>query len=320
MDVPVERAVRPTRVSAKHVAEYALLRCVYFAFGHLPRPVTLWCARRLGDFAFDLLRLRRRVTLANLELALGERLNARARAGIARRAYRNIGMTFAEFVLFGREPREAFLARTRVLDSGPIAAAARAGQGVIYLTAHTGNWENFGLVVGLIDGPLATIIADQRNPLVDRFVKEIRSRTGSMLMIPRGSALRGIMRTLQAGGRVGIAGEQDAGQGGVFLPLFGRLASTAVGPARFAYRTGAPIVVGFDRHAPGGRHEIELHPPIVPDRTRPEGEEMVRMLTRYNALLEGFVERYPDQWFWMHRRWKTRPPGERAAGADRGAR
>jgi KDO2-lipid IV(A) lauroyltransferase len=307
------------RVRARHVAEYALLRLALFGLVRLPLAWTLWFGRRLGDFTFDVLRLRRRVTLENLALALGATHDECTRRRIARGAYRNVGMTFCELMRFTRAHPDELLRRTRLVHAQALPEAAAAGRGVVHLTAHTGNWEWYGTYMGLIDGPLATIITDQHNPLVDRFVKATRRRMRGMVLIPIGSALRGVLRTLQAGGRVGIAGDQDAGRNGVFMPFFGHLASAAVGPAHFAYRTGSPIVVGFDRHLGGGRHEITLHPPIIPDPTRSEAQETHRILTLYAGMFEDFVRRYPDQWLWMHRRWKTRPPHDGQAGPRKDA-
>ncbi|MBM3316444.1 MAG: hypothetical protein FJY75_01190 [Candidatus Eisenbacteria bacterium] len=306
------RSTASGRPRLKHRVEYALLRAALALLSLLPLGAALWCGRRLADFAFDILRLRRAVTLANLERAFGGSLRAGERRALARSAYRQVGMSFCEVLRFPGERPESLLARASV---GPdeILERARGHQGgLIYLTAHTGNWELFGTVMGLLDRPLATIVAAQRNPLVDRWIKRWRARMRGMVMIERGSALRGILRALGGGGRVGIAGEQDAGPQGLFLPFLGRPASTAIGPARFAYRSGAMIVIGFDRRLAGGRHAIELHPPLFADRSRPEEEETLRILSHYTRLLEDFVRRHPDQWFWMHRRWKTRPPGEGA--------
>jgi Kdo2-lipid IVA lauroyltransferase/acyltransferase len=307
------------RVRVRHVAEYALLRFALFGLARLPLAWALWLGRRLGDFTFDVVRLRRRVTLENLRLALGETHDARARQRIARGAYRNIGMTLCELMRFTRARPDELRERTRLVRPEALQEAAAPGRGIIHLTAHTGNWEWYATYLGLLDGPLATIVTDQHNPLVDRFVKATRTRMRGMVLIPVGSALRGVLRTLEAGGRVAIAGDQDAGRHGLFMPFFGHPASAAVGPARFAYRTGSPIIVGFDRHVGGGRHEITLHPPIFIDPARSEAEETQRVITLYAGMFEDFVRRYPDQWLWMHRRWKTRPPGEGSAEARKDA-
>ncbi len=288
----------------KHAIEYALLRLVLFLLTLLPVSASMWVARRLGDFAFDIVRLRRQVTLENLERALGSETSAGERRRIARACYRNMGMTFIELTLLGPRGIDALGERVRFIGTRHCAAAAREGKGVIYLTAHVGSWEVSAAATSLVDRPLTVVFAEQRNRFVDRYVRRSRERLG-LVMIPVGFGLRGMMRALQAGSPIGIAGDQDAGPEGLPIPFLGRDASTAVGPARMAYRTGAPIVIALDRHLGGGRHEIAYFPCIHADRARPEEEETRRILGEYARTLEEFVRRHPEQYFWMHRRWKT---------------
>jgi KDO2-lipid IV(A) lauroyltransferase len=112
---------------------------------------------------------------------------------------------------------------------------------------------------------------------------------------------------LREGGSVALVADQDAGRSGAFLDFLGRPASCHLGPVRFAYRTGAAVIMGFCRRTGPGAFRGELHEPIVPDRSRPEEEEIRRILRLYNETLGRLVREHPDQWFWMHRRWKTRP-------------
>ncbi|MBD3235699.1 MAG: hypothetical protein GF330_03250 [Candidatus Eisenbacteria bacterium] len=297
----------PGRPRIKHYGEYALLRVLLGVLRHLPLRVSLWCARRLGDVAFDLLRLRRRVTLENLHRAFGGELGDAERRRVARRTYRNFGISFVEFALFASQHVEQLAARVRLRGAEHLCAAAASGRGVIYLTAHAGSWEILGATLGFHDRPLGVVVGDQHNPLVDRFAKQMRRRVG-MIVIPTGSALRRCIRLLREGGRLGIVGDQDAGADGLFLDFCGAAASTPVGPARFAYRTGAAVVFCFDRYVAPGEHEIVLHPPVYTDPRQPEDVEIRRLMERYNRVLERFVRRHPEAWFWMHRRWKTPPP------------
>ena len=291
----------------QHLGEYLLLRALVALLVRLPRGAALWIARRLGDLAFDLLRLRRRVTLENLAHALASSHGAAERRRIAREAYRAVGMTFIELSLFRPGSLGDLVACTQVRGREHLGAAAEAGRGIVYLTGHVGNWELCGAVTGWLDEAPVVVFADQRNPFVNRYVKRAREQVG-LRLVPIGSALRELLRCLRRGGRVALVGDQDAGGDGIFLEFMGRAAATATGPARLAYRSGAPIVIGFDRHLPGGRHAVEYQPPLWVDRTRPEGEEVRRLLRLYLERLEAFVRRYPEQYFWMHRRWKTRPP------------
>jgi Kdo2-lipid IVA lauroyltransferase/acyltransferase len=292
------------RTRVRHAIEYALLRGVGFPLVWLPLGASLWIGRRLGDFVFSVLRMRRRVALENLRRGLGPEPGEAELERIARAVYRNMGMTFVEFLRFERERRDDLMARTEVGPLAVLEQAQRSGRGVIFLTAHTGDWEVCGVVMGVVGGPLSTVVGDQKNLWVDRYIKTLRVKVG-MRIIPIGSALREVMRLLAAGGRGALAADQDAGGDGLLLEFLGRPASCSTGPARFAYRSGAAVVIGLDRHLGGGRHRLLLHPPIVPDPSRPEEEEVARILTEFNHALEAFVRRHPDQWFWMHRRWKS---------------
>lgn len=298
------REQRQQRTRNRHAIEYALLRAIALPLAWLPLGVGLWVGRRLGDVASRVLRLRWRVTRENLRAALGAERDADELTRIARTAYRNIGMTFIEFLRFGRDRRAGLMERTAIGPLAVLEQAAARGHGIIYLTSHTGNWELCGVVMGGLGGSVDGVVGDQKNLWVDGYVKRLRARAG-VRQIPIGSALREVMRRLAAGGRVVLAADQDGGRDGVLLEFLGRPASCQAGPARFAYRSQAAIIVCLDRHLGNGRHEVLLHPPIVPDPAQPEEAEVARILAASNRYLEAFLRRYPEQYFWMHRRWKS---------------
>lgn len=297
------------RTRLRHYVEYALMRGLIFVLALLPHSTAMWLARRLGDLAFDVLRVRRKVALANLQMAFGAGMSQSDLVRIARRAYRNFGMCFIEFALFGHETLESLGTQLTFENPDFWREAGTGGRGVICLTAHCGNWEMLGVCLALIDAPISAVVGDQKNLLVDTYLKNLRARQG-MRLIPIGSALRDCLRTLRAGGRLGLVADQDGGRDGVFIEFFGRMASTAVGPARFAYRTGAAVVISLDRYVGSGQHSVVMYPPLIPDPSRSESSEILRILHEYQRTLEAFVREHPDSWFWMHRRWKTQPPAE----------
>lgn len=288
----------------KHYLEYGLLRFLLFFIHRTPIGSGLWFARRLGDFVFDMIRLRRKVALENMRQAFGDRFSQRELKRFARSCYRNFAMTMVEFAYYGEHGIESVGDRVQMIDFKNVEAAAALDKGVLFLTAHTGNWELLGGKVSHDWAPLTEISGDQKNLFVDKYTKKMRRRLGVEL-IPIGSSLKMVIRTLRAKGRVALVADQDAGQDGIFVDFLGRPASTSAGPAWFAYRTGAPIVVAFDRHLGDGRHETVFYPPLIPDQDQPEQEEIRRLLTEYTSHLETFIRDYPDQWLWMHRRWKT---------------
>jgi len=298
------------RKRVKHYLEYALLRAMLFVINRLPLSLALWKARRLGDFAFDVVRIRRRVTLDNLRRVFGEKYSNRQLTSIARSTYRNFAMTLVEFAYYGENGIDQLGERMTVNSYQPAQEAEAKGKGILFMTAHTGNWELLGAKVSADFAPIAEISGDQKNIMVDAYTKKMRERLG-LKLIPIGSSLKEVIRTLRAKGRVALVADQDGGRDGIMIDFLGKLASTAVGPARFSYRTGAPLVMGLDRHLGGGHHEAILYPPIYPDTDRPEKEEIRRILEEYSTILESFIRQYPDQWLWMHRRWKTQLPADK---------
>ncbi len=303
---------RAARMRPKHYLEYGLLRLVILAFRPLPLGASLWIARRLGDLAFSVFRIRREVTLENLQTAFGDTYTQSERREIARQCYRNFGMTFVEIVRFNWETASDIQSRMDFSGRDHVQAAGARGKGVIYLAGHVGNWEMMGACLGMLGAPLSVVQGDQKNLFVDRLIKGLRTRMG-METIPIGSSLKMVLKLLRKDGRIALIADQDGGRDGVFVEYFGRLASTPTGPARFALKTGATIVVGLDRRLEGARHVGQFSAPIVPNPDAPEEEEVQRIVQAYTRDLEVYVRENPAEWFWMHRRWKTRPPEEQSA-------
>jgi KDO2-lipid IV(A) lauroyltransferase len=150
------------------------------------------------------------------------------------------------------------------------------------------------------------VVGRQRNPLVEALMDKVR-RTGGVGILSAERDLRGIMQTLRRGEFVAIVGDQDAGRDGIFVDFLGRKASTAVGPVRLARRFRVPILMGFAIPLSGARIRIEALPPFLVPTDGPEEEVVYEYTRRWSDDLERYVRRYPHLWFWMHRRWKTRP-------------
>jgi KDO2-lipid IV(A) lauroyltransferase len=160
------------------------------------------------------------------------------------------------------------------------------------------------------------VVGEQRNRLVEALMDRVRRSRGlSILSAERD--LRGLMGALRRREFVAIAGDQDAGRDGIFIDFLGRPASTAVGPVRLARRFGVPILMGFALRRQDGGMRLELQPPIVVPQDGDESEVVLKYTRSWSATLEEYVRRYPDQWFWMHRRWKTRPETARLRREER---
>jgi KDO2-lipid IV(A) lauroyltransferase len=185
---------------------------------------------------------------------------------------------------------------------------ARHGRALV-LTAHLGNWEYLAAAPCLTGYPGAIVIRPLDSPALDRLAEDARRKTGIALIDKRG-ALRPVLQALRRGGMVGILLDQNATRReGVFVPFFGRLASTSRSLALLALRTETPIVPMFIRREGAGRHRVTIEPPVAPPPATLDLETAVVELTaRCTDRIEAAIRRTPEQWLWTHDRWRTRPP------------
>ncbi|MCA9728043.1 MAG: lysophospholipid acyltransferase family protein [Candidatus Eisenbacteria bacterium] len=311
---PGGSAPRRTRGGGRwrHLAEYLGLRLALVLLAVLGERGATALGTLLGRIAFDLLRIRRRVTLENLRHAFPE-WSEPERLSVARLAYRHFGIVFLELARLSRYSPSEIRARIRIPDEAGLAAALAHGRGAVLLTGHFGNWEMLGGALAALGHPIWVTVATQRNPWVDRYVTQTREATGMHVLKVEDGGLA-IARQLRKNHLVAFVADQDAGRRGVFVPLFGRPASTALGPVRFARMQRCPIISGFAVRQADGSYQIEL-PPVRHVREDLPPEEADRIALEELARdLESAVRRHPEQWFWMHRRWKTRPLAGGTAG------
>ena len=185
--------------------------------------------------------------------------------------------------------------------------ALSAGRGVILLTGHFGNWEVGGAATAARGIPIDVVARRQANPLFERELGATR-RTLGMRVVFREEGPRPLLRALREPRVVALVADQNVREGGVFVPFFGELAATARGPALLAARTGAAVVLAVAERVPGplARYRIQYQPLTFQRSGDPETD--THHFTRaYLGFLEEAIRRTPDQYFWHHRRWKTRP-------------
>jgi KDO2-lipid IV(A) lauroyltransferase len=182
--------------------------------------------------------------------------------------------------------------------------AAAQGRGVLILTAHYGNWELLAAAHGLTGLPLSIVIRPLDHPLLDDLAARFRRRSGAELIIKR-QAVREVLQALRRQRMVGVLLDQNATRAeGVFVPFFGVPASTSKGLAVLALRTGAPVVPVFLRRDPDRRgHRMDVGAPIPP----PTDGDVATYTATFNQVLEAAIRRAPEQWLWMHARWRTQP-------------
>jgi Kdo2-lipid IVA lauroyltransferase/acyltransferase len=254
-------------------------------------------------------RLRRGVVEAHLRAAFPAADDAWIeRTG--RAAYAHLGREMVAMLRMSRLRPERVLERTEVAGLEALRAAVAQGRGVVAMTGHIGNWELAAAMLAVRGIAIDVVAQRQRNPYFDRSVNAARERLG-MQVIERGRATREALRSLRQGRVVAFVADQNAGATGVFVPFFGRLASTHRGAALMALRTGAPVFMGAAVRLGDGRYRMEAHE-IEVDRSGPQDEAVERVIAAFTARLEAVVRAYPEQYLWHHRRWKTRPPAEAA--------
>lgn len=249
----------------------------------------------------------RRHALQNLKSVFGDRLSARRRRGIARRAFQSVTATALESVHASRWSEAYFRNAVEFYGDHHWQTVYARGQGLIFVTAHFGNWEltpaaflyHTGITVGVI-------MRDIRNEVITAAVRRLRERRGIPVYSTTDSALAYIKR-LKSGGIVALLGDQDSKHlRSVHVPFFGRPSQTAVGAAYLARKTGAEIVPAYihRRADDPTRHRFRCHRAIARDPSLPEDEDIARMLEACNRSLEKEIRENPEQWAWMHRRWR----------------
>ena len=285
-----------------HALEALLARGLFGACRAVPWQRGLAAGAVLGG-AVHALGLRRRVAEQNLALAFPERSEAE-RAAILTAHYREVGRIAAEYARLpelANAPDGEVVAEVHGLEH----FEAQRGRGAIVMTGHFGNFELFGSYFTRLN-PIDFVVKPLSNPRVEALVADLRRRAG-VGSIPLGGGLKHIFRSLRAGHWVAMLADQDARRHGVFVPFFGRQASTPEGPARLALQTGVPILMGFIRRREDGRHRVDFEPAYFPQGDA--SEENVRAVTAWHtARLEREIRVAPENWFWLHRRWKTAPP------------
>lgn len=303
----------PTRRSRsrwRHLLEYVAVAVLFALLRGLPRPVARAVGAALALAIYWLHGRWRRIGAFNLRLAFpgcsrGERRR------ILRQAFRRWGWLLAEFARFPRHTAETIQQVIEYDGLENYQQAAARGKGVLYLTAHMGAWELSSFSHSVNGYPLAYINRSLDNPLVDALVKRYRGAAGNR-PIDRRNAARAVLEELRRGGVVGILMDQNVLEGdtNVFVDFFGVPASTSAGLARFALRTGAAVVPGFvlwDENRK--KYRLRFDPALELVRTGDQERDVVENTARFTKVIEGYIRRYPDQWLWIHRRWRTRPRG-----------
>jgi KDO2-lipid IV(A) lauroyltransferase len=296
-------ALRGWLESAALAPPWAFLRAL-----SLERAVRLGAA--IGPLAMALDRRNRLLGLRNLKIAFPDEEPA-ARLDILRDTYRNLGRMAAEWVHFFDFDQDNIQRYVTYegRENWDEAIHLSGGRGILVLTGHFGNFELLSLGHSLHGNPIAIVQRPNRNPVIDRAVAARRLRHGN-LTISRKGAGREVLRLLRQNWMVAVPLDLDV-RHGIFVDFFSLKASTSDALARLAMATRAPVLPAFMvREGASTRHRITILPPIEADRGTNRVDALQRYTQQFTSIIEVMVRRHPDHWNWIHRRWKTRPPGE----------
>lgn len=280
------------------------------AIGWLPRPVARAFGAGVGAVSYRLLSRLRTTGLRNLQMAFPDKTGTERKV-LLRKVYRNLGHLLAEFCLMRHYRADEASAFIRYEGLHHYLAARDEGRGVLVLTGHLGAWELSSFYHSLMGYPMGLVIRRLDNPLVDAFVNQIRTLHGNRV-IHKDDFARGLISSMRAGETVGILMDTNmTPPQGVFVPFFGIDACSASGLAKVALKTGAAVLPGFLLwEEASSSYVLKFGARLTLIQTDHTEDDVRANTAAFTAELERAIRDYPDQWLWMHRRWKTRPPGE----------
>lgn len=299
--------------------EFLVVRTALGLLRVAPRPVAMSIGVNAGRLAYRALGKLRRIGLRNLELAYPEK-TASERDAILRSAFGNLGRVMAVVSRFGGLSRGNLSDLIEYTPTPEFAAAYEQtkidGRGRIILGGHMGNWELQAFSYPIFFEPLSFLARRMDNPRIEEMVRTIRTRLGNK-QIDKVNAAGPILRVLRAGGTVGVLADVNSHpKEGVFVPFFGIPACTATGIAMLAGRANAVIVPMFAIWDGVRKYKIVHGDIIEPVNSGNREADIEKTTALCVAATERIIRAYPDQWIWIHRRWKTRPPGEPDLYAD----
>lgn len=285
---------------------YIAIRCLSFFFCVLPLRIGLFAGRCLGRVAYLFSGKRRRIAYANLKAAFSKEKAPSEIKDIVKGLYRNLGQIFIEVLRFPVADKR-YIKKFITLDGlQRLEAAKEKGKGIIAVTAHFGNWELSSLFGGLSGFTLSVLAREQKHTRLNELLNQYRQMAGCRV-IKKGISTRQLVKALRDNEIIGILADQDAGKLGQFVDFFGRPASTHSGAFVFAQKTGADVIPAFMVRQKGPYHKIEVLEPIRLESGMDPEEALRSGLRQFSNILEGYVRRYPSQWLWVHKRWKSTP-------------
>jgi KDO2-lipid IV(A) lauroyltransferase len=285
---------------------YNVIAALFKLLGLIPRKWALGLGATLGQIMFLADKKHREIALNNLSHAFRHKKNPYEIRLVARQAFKNLGQIPFEIGWSLRLNKKDFCKHFYIDGLTNLRVAYEKGKGVLVLTAHLGNWELLSIIGAMIGYPTSIVVRPLDFGPLEEFFGKVRTRLGGKL-IPRRYGMRAVLKSLAQRHMVGLLMDQNVDwYEGVFVDFFGRLACTNKGLALLALNTEAPVVPMFLlRDQAGLKAEIGPELPLV--KTGDKINDVEVNTQQYTKVIESFIRRYPDQWFWLHQRWKTRP-------------
>jgi KDO2-lipid IV(A) lauroyltransferase len=294
-----------------HLFQYVVFRALAWFFGSVSGPLLERIGRQVGLFFYYYYPRQRRTCIANLDRVFGKERGPHWVSKMAKEVYRHWGTAMAEvFWMFRRLDAGNWNKHVAVEGREHLDKALARGKGIVILAAHLGNWELAGCMLGLLGYSIYSIARTIENPLIHRWVLARRSMHGQRILDKEG-ALKEMVEALKNNGLVGILADQNAGSSGIFVDFFGKKASTTRSPAALAIKYGSPIVPLYVyRKRAGPEYVLGFEPELALNVSSYVEENIHAVTQQATAKLEELIRRRPEQWVWLHNRWRTRPREE----------
>lgn len=291
----------------RHVWEDRAAGAVQSLIRRLPRSWALAFGRALGRLLADLDPRHVAIANENLRHAFPDWDEPR-RLRTARGVYAHLGQTLLDILWLDGRPREDLVALIDEEGREHVERARAAGRGIIFVTGHFGNWEMSGVVWGWLGEPVGVIARPLDNLALDARLNAFRTRSGNSIISKR-RALPDILRLLRQGKGVAMLVDQNVQEAdGIFVDFFGRPAATTTAAAALAVKTGCALLPCYCEAKRDGRYRLVYHAPFEWSPSDSRQDDIARITQGLTTIIEGWVRDRPDQWLWIHRRWKTRPP------------
>ncbi len=287
----------------RHRLEYFLVLFIRFFLNLFPYRTGIFFGSLIGEITYLIVPKRKKITLQNLSRCFKD-LDQKNLKKIARSTYRNIGKSLTEYILFPKLNKKKILNLVEIQGEELFDSALKEKKGAVLVTGHFGSWELMGAALRQKGYPIDFLVGEQHNLLVDNLMNRHREMMG-IGIIKMGVATRGVIKALRKNRFIAMLSDQDAGRDGTIVNFFGYPASTPRGPAAFCLKTDAPMIMGFIIRLNNKKQKIIFQKIEKEEKTGDKEKDINRLTQAYTSLLEDYVKKYPDHWYWLHRRWKS---------------